>query len=147
MRLFLLPISTRRTLIYCERVQQAVSGAKPPILDRITTKAATTWAQWERAEKGWQKKLTEYGNRAFARLPYEEWGLKTLPPLTKKGAEDVREGKVKMEVLFPRSFAKEDGVLGVLRTLATERQALHRKRMWWSVALMPISAPFTLVPV
>lgn len=146
MRLFLLPVSTRRTLIYCERVQEAV-GAKVPLIDRITTKAATTWAQWERAEKGWQKELTKYGNQAFARLPYEEFGLKTLPPLTKRNLETTKDGTFKFEVLFPKALIEEQRVPSVLLKLATERQALHRKRMWWSIALIPITTPFTLVPM
>jgi hypothetical protein len=89
MRLFLLPISTRRTLIYCERLQPTLApGQKPPILDRLLSKTSETWTKWESADKGWQKKVTVYGNELFRRIPFEEWGLKTLPPLTDEGEGD-----------------------------------------------------------
>lgn len=148
MRLFLLPISTRRTLIYCERVQQQLApGQRPPISERVISKASETWAQWERAEKGWQKKITVYGNQLFKRIPYEEWGLKTIPPATKKRLDDVDKGEQDFECLFPGAFMDRNGVPETLRLLATERQGLHRKRMWNSILWMPATLPFTIVPV
>ena len=148
MRLFLLPISTRRTLIYCERVQQQLApGQKPPLSERVITRAADTWAKWERAEKGWQKRLTVEGNRFLRRIPYEEWGLKTIPPATKKRLEDADNGKVTMECHYPGAFLNGRKVPETLRLLATERQALYRKRMWNCIIGMPFTAPFALVPV
>lgn len=153
MRLFLLPISTRRTLLYCERVPppstSAVGGTpvKPPIQERILSRVSNTWATWERAEKGWQKYLTVQGNRLFKRIPYEEWGLKSIPPATKKRLKDVEDGKLEFECLYPGAFMEKGRVKTVLEALAKERQGFHRRRMWWSVAWMPVTIPFALVPV
>ncbi|PIB00017.1 hypothetical protein CB0940_03656 [Cercospora beticola] len=149
MRLFLLPVSTRRTLIYCERVQEAATGAgtKPPLQERIITKAATTWANWEKAEKGWQKQTTVYANKLFRRIPFEEWGLKTIPPATKQRIADIDQGNLQVECLYPGAFLNGSKVPEILKRLATERQVLHRKRIWQSIALMPVVAPFALVPV
>jgi len=149
MRLFLLPISTRRTLIYCERLQPTLSpGQKPPLLDRLLAKTSETWTKWEAADKGWQKKVTVYGNQLFRRIPFEEWGLKTLPPLTKtREREMIVTGKLRFDVLFPGRFVKEGSVLGTLERLSRERQALHARKLWQSVALMPVTVPFALVPV
>ncbi|KAM0706847.1 hypothetical protein Q7P35_006177 [Cladosporium inversicolor] len=115
MRLFLLPISTRRTLIYCERVSPSLApgATKPPLADRIITKSSAVWTGWEKAEKGWQKKVTEYGNALFRRIPFEEWGLKTLPPATKGKLEEVKSGKLgEFECLFPGKFLEEGRVGG-----------------------------------
>jgi hypothetical protein len=149
MRLFLLPISTRRTLIYCERLQPTLApGQKPPYLDRLLNKTSETWTKWESADKGWQKQVTNYGNQLFRRIPFEEWGLKTLPPLTKtREKEMIETGRLRFDVLFPRKFMRESAVLGTLERLATERQALHKNKLWQSVALMPVTIPFALVPV
>jgi len=147
MRLFLLPVSTRRTLIYCERVQEAVQGAKQPISDRIINKASATWAEWEKAEKGWQKKLTVYGNQLFMKIPYEEWGLKTIPPATKKRLEEVDQGKHKFECLYPGEFMKAQKASEVLKKLATERQGFHKQKLWTSVLWMPVTIPFGLIPM
>lgn len=148
MRLFLLPISTRRTLIYCERIQQQLApGQKPPITERILNKASETWAGWERAEKGWQKRLTVEGNRLLKRIPYEEWGLKSIPPATKKRLEDVNNGKIKFECLYPGSFLGGSKVPEILKAMATERQALHRKRLWNCFLWMPLTIPFAIIPM
>lgn len=174
MRVFLLPISTRRTLLYCERaganITTSAAGASTApsrsYLDRITVKANTTWTEWERAESGWKKTLTVQGNKILRRIPYEEWGLKTVPALTegrkklylegvstrssieKEEEEDkakVGKGK-KVDIVFPGQYLEENRVEGILGKLV-ERGALHRKRLWWSIVGMPISAPFALIPM
>ena len=148
MRLFLLPISTRRTLIYCERVQQQLApGQKLPITERVINKASETWAKWEEAEKGWKKSLTTNGNRLLRRIPYEEWGLKTIPPASKKRLQDVDEGKLEFECWYPGKFLESGRVPGILKQLATEREALHKRRLWWCVAGMPVTIPFAAVPM
>lgn len=147
MRIFLLPVSTRRTLIYCERMQTQLTGTPPPIQDRIVNKVATTWASWEKYEKGWQKKVTVYGNQMFRRIPFEEWGLKSMPGANEKRMQEASSGQVKYECLYPAAFVKEAKVSEILSRLAVERQELHRKRMIACLSFAPITIPFALVPV
>ncbi|KAF2101810.1 hypothetical protein NA57DRAFT_34864 [Rhizodiscina lignyota] len=146
MRLFLLPISTRRTLIYCERIAQDPNAPRT-IADRATSKVNETWISWERKEKGWQKTLTNWGNKVLRQIPFEEWGLKTIPSLTDKRKEMWLSGKSKMEVLYPGLYLESSKVPTILKALATERQALHRRKLYWSLIGLPITAPFALVPV
>jgi hypothetical protein len=146
MRLYLLPISTRRTLIYCERLNITTSETTT-WLDKGTTKAANLWARWEKKESGWQKRVVDYGNQALRRIPYEEWGLKSIPPLSARRKSKELSGKESVEVAFPKTLIPEEKVQDVLRILGTERQSLHQKRMLWSFVGMPISAPFALVPM
>ncbi|GAB7350212.1 hypothetical protein MBLNU459_g0870t1 [Dothideomycetes sp. NU459] len=141
MRLFLLPVSTRRTLIYCERIQAQVNGAKPSVHDRVVNKANETWTQWEKSDTKWKLRLTEYGNRMFNRIDYREWGLKTLPHTTN------RDNLEPIEVLYPNNFLQSARVPSVLQALATERQSLHKKNMLLSVAAMPLTIPVGLLPV
>ena len=149
MRLFLLPISTRRSLIYCEKLHEKAVSERT-YLDKIQIKANETWAAWEKDDKApfkWKTKVTFYGNQALKRIPYEEWGLKTIPALTAKRKSAIVEGREKYEVMYPGLFLKPDQVPGLLHKLAKERQAMHRKRMIWSIIGMPISAPFALIPM
>ena len=146
MRLFLLPVSTRQALIYCQRV-----APKPTkeigYVDWVTKKAADTWSKWEAAEKGWQKKITEYGNRGLQRIPYQEWGLKSFPPLTPQvQAEELAEHK-KFSIFYPENIIKTDDVPKVMGRLASERKNLHWKRFWWSMIGIPFTIPFGLIPV
>ncbi|KAJ2977758.1 hypothetical protein NUW58_g7710 [Xylaria curta] len=146
MRLFLLPISTRRTLLYCQKLQKLPSE-KQPLVDKITLRAARLWAGWEKKESGWQKTVVKYGNRALRRIPYEEWGLKSVPTLSARRREEELLGKEKHHLIFPESIIAASRAPQILHTLATERESLHRTRMIWCFVGMPITAPFALVPI
>jgi hypothetical protein len=140
MRLFLLPISTRRTLVYCDRVATQVNASgKLSYHDRIVNKANATWADWENSPNKYKKKLTDYGNVIFNRISYEEWGLKTLPSST----ADLTP----TEIVFPGRFFVEKNLAEILRRLATERQGLHKQRFWGSLIGLPFTIPVGLLPV
>ncbi|OGE56346.1 hypothetical protein PENARI_c003G02616 [Penicillium arizonense] len=146
MRLFLIPISTSRVLIYARPLQKDMAK-ELSVLDRVTTKAAETWAKWEEAEKGWKKHLVTWGNRVQQRIPYEEWGLKSIPSFETQKRLDNSHGENKIDVLFPGNAVRQETITSLLRTIATERQELHKKKMMWSLFLAPVTAPFGLVPV
>ncbi|KAL1978939.1 hypothetical protein VTN31DRAFT_1798 [Thermomyces dupontii] len=144
MRLFLIPISSRRAFVYCRPPQLNREGA----IDSITAKAAETWSKWEQAEKGWQRKLVVWGHSILQRIPYEEWALRSIPPLSARSQiEEVRGKSEPIPVAFPGNAIEGDRVLDVLRTLGTERQELHRRKMWWYIFLMPLTTPIALIPL
>ncbi|KAI1079187.1 mitochondrial K+-H+ exchange-related-domain-containing protein [Whalleya microplaca] len=146
MRLFLLPISTRRTLLYCQKLQ-SLPTEKQTYVDKTTIWAAKLWAGWERSDSGWKKKVVSYGNYALRRVPYEEWGLKSVPPLSTKRREEDILGKDKNQLIFPETVIPATKAMSVLRTLGTERESIHKSRLIWCCVGMPISLPFALVPV
>ncbi|KAL4809372.1 mitochondrial K+-H+ exchange-related-domain-containing protein [Aspergillus unguis] len=145
-RLFIVPISTRRALIYARSLRENVSNDRS-ILDRVTDKAAQTWAKWEEADKGWKMHLVSWGNRVQQRIPYEEWGLKSIPSLTSQRRIDESHGTTKVDVLFPGNAMKAEKLIPMLHKISKDRQELHRKRMWWSVIAAPFTAPIGLIPL
>jgi hypothetical protein len=145
MRLLLIPISTRRAFVFC---QSSKLIKKASFLDKITAKAAGTWEQWERTDRGWKKFLTSYGHRILQRIPYKEWGLKSIPPLSRRQqSEESGMKRHKIDVIFPSNVVRQDRVPGILWHLAKERQDLHQRRMWWSIFLAPLTAPIALIPL
>ncbi|KAL4723109.1 hypothetical protein ACLX1H_009599 [Fusarium chlamydosporum] len=147
MRLYLLPLSTRRTLLYAKRLEVTTAPQGRSYVDKGTAWAAKTWAQWEKMESGWKRKVVDYGNYAFRRIPYEEWGLKSVPPLSSRRRGEEIQGREKVDLCFPSSVIPPSKAEGILQTLATERQALHKKRLAWCIVGMPITIPFALVPI
>lgn len=129
--------------MYCRSPKAVNTG----ILDRITTKAADTWAGWERADKGWKKTLVGYGHVILQRIPYEEWGLKSIPPLNSRRQIEESRAKQPIDVMFPGNAIKPENVLGVLRELGTKRQEEHRRKMWWCLGIAPLTAPIALIPM
>ncbi|QSS59471.1 hypothetical protein I7I51_08906 [Histoplasma capsulatum] len=146
MRLYLLPISTGRSLLYCKRIDTR-SAKELSRLDRITQKASTTWAKWEQAEQAWKKRLVAYGNRVLQRIPYEEWGLKSVPPLSTRRQTEELQTHTQVSLVYPKGIIQESKVLDLLRDLATARQRLHRRRMWWSIFIAPLMLPVALIPL
>ncbi|SPN99631.1 uncharacterized protein DNG_02483 [Cephalotrichum gorgonifer] len=147
MRLVLLPISSKRTLLYCIRTTQATPGRPLSFVDKTTARVAKVWADWERKESGWQRKVVEYGNHALRRIPYQEWGLKSVPPLSARRRSEELTGKDKVELVFPGSVLGLGEAEKVLHRLGSERDALHRMRLMWCFIGMPITAPVALIPV
>jgi hypothetical protein len=146
MRLYLLPISTRRTLLYCQRLN-APTSEKQTWSDWLQAKAARTWSGWEKKDSGWQKSVVGYGNQVLRRIPYEEWGLKSVPPLSQRRMQVELKGTEKVEVVYPKTLLAMDKVPKLLHALATEREALHKRRLIWCFIGMPITAPIALLPV
>lgn len=147
MRLYLLPISTRRTLLYAQRLHVTTTGTERNYVDKAVNTAARKWAEWEKKESGWQRKVVDYGNHAFRRIPYEEWGLKSVPPLSARRHEEELRGKEKVQLVFPRTAISLHKAEAVVKKLATERDALHRKNLIWSIVAMPLTIPVGLLPV
>ena len=147
MRLFLLPISTRRALLYAQRLNPEAS-ANASLLDRVTGKAATTWTSWERADAGWKKTVVGWGNAAFARIPYQEWGLKSVPRLRPRRDEHRSSaGKdIKVALAYPERLVEEPRVVEEVQKLG-ERGGYHRQWMGWSLVGIPFTAPVALVPM
>ncbi|KAI0022539.1 mitochondrial K+-H+ exchange-related-domain-containing protein [Xylariomycetidae sp. FL0641] len=146
MRLFLLPISTRRTLLYCQKLQK-LPTPKQTYLEKGQIRAAKLWADWEKKDAGWQRKVVDGGNHLLRRIPYQEWGLKSVPPLSTRRREEEILGKEKHHLIFPESVIPANKAADVLRQLGTEREAYHRSRLIWCFVGMPVSAPFALVPI
>jgi hypothetical protein len=147
MRVYLLPISTRRTLLYAQRLNIATTTKNAGYVDKAVGYAARKWAEWETKDAGWQRKVVDYGNHALRRIPYEEWGLKSVPPLYARRRDEELKGKEKIQLVFPRRIIPVHKAESVARTLATERESLHIKRLTWSVLAMPLTIPVGLLPV
>lgn len=146
MRIFLLPISTRRALIYCQRLDRKSVG-ELTLVQKVINKVPQTWNKWEASGAGWKKSLTEYGNRGLRRIPYQEWGLKSFPPLSDHlQAEELGNNK-KFEVVFPSNVTQEEDVPKIMRRLASERKLLHWRRFMGTLIGIPFTIPLGLIPL
>ncbi|KAL1871603.1 hypothetical protein VTK73DRAFT_1952 [Phialemonium thermophilum] len=146
MRLYLLPISTRRTLLYAQRLDVGKSQTQT-WSEWMQNRVAKTWAGWEKKDQGWQKSVVNYGNYALRRIPYEEWGLKSVPPLSERQRMAELNGSERAEVVYPETLIRADRVPAVLEKLATEREGLHRRKLIWCFLGMPLTAPVALIPL
>ncbi|KAI9684359.1 MAG: hypothetical protein M1829_002169 [Trizodia sp. TS-e1964] len=142
MQLFLLPLSRQHNLIYCQRLAKIASERK--LVDLITARVSRIWLNWENSNTRWQQTLTRSGNRLLQRIPYEEWGLKSIPPLS---PGDSRAGKTEVKVLFPSWILDEEEVPRILSQMAAERQTLDARRLWICICAIPFTLPLALIPL
>lgn len=148
MRIFLLPLTTRQALVYCQKpARQATAAAPLSYVDRIQNKATQTWAKWEEADSGWKKTVVTYGNAGLQRVPFQEWGLKSFPPAKPKLQAELLANNKKFDVFFPGNVMKQEDVPKTLLRLAKDRKTLHWNRFIGSMIAMPFTIPFALIPV
>ena len=162
MRLFLLPLTPTRTLLYAHRLpplpsissstlpsttdtSNTTTTPSPSLLDQATTRAAVLWTSWESSPTGWKNFITHHGNRALQRISYEEWGLKSVPPLPSTPNHNHQPHPV--SVLFPSRILDRGRIPAILRQLATSRQSIHRQRMYICLLTAPLTAPIALLPI
>jgi hypothetical protein len=73
-----------------------------------------------------------------------------VPPLSKKREEEVAKQETRMErveVVYPNSLVTRETAPRILDALATEREALHRRKLVWCFVGMPFTAPVALIPM
>jgi hypothetical protein len=156
MKLLLLPISTRQTLLYCAQAAKASATENTPPLSlfgRFAAKATATgkqgWAEWEAKPKGWKKQVTVYGNSLVRQIPHQEWALKAIPPLNAQRQRDISQADASssIECLYPEDVLSASSVKALLHQLSVARQPFHRKSMWQSAAIAPLMLPFAIIPM
>ncbi|ODV91870.1 hypothetical protein CANCADRAFT_78384 [Tortispora caseinolytica NRRL Y-17796] len=145
MRLWYLPITTRRALIYCEPIRHGINGAKPSIEHRITAKIADTWKTWEKAEQNWKRTLVTYVNKALDQIPYEEWGLRSIPAGVRSGAQSQQLEN--STLIYPKDAVLEENISKYLTDLVRRRLPYHRKWMVICAAVAPLTLPLAAVPI
>lgn len=146
MRLFLIPISTRRAFIYCQQLRQQ-PAAEVGYLQISVNKVQQKWAEWERSTTRWKQLLTNYGNEGLQRVAYEEWALKSFPPLTEQSqALALSKGK-KVELVYPENIIQSSDIPKIVRRLADERKQLHWRRFAGSMLGIPFTLPLGLIPM
>jgi Mitochondrial K+-H+ exchange-related len=78
MRILLLPLTRRQTLLYAQRLTLNEATKPNPWLTWVLTKAQKTWSNWGKSETKWKNNTVALGNRLLGRIEWEEYALKTV---------------------------------------------------------------------
>lgn len=78
MRILLLPLTRRRTLLYAQRLTQNAAHKPNPWLVWASQKAQQTWIEWGKSDTSWKAKTVATGNRLLDKIDWEEYSLKTV---------------------------------------------------------------------
>lgn len=80
MKLVFTPLTARRAMVYCVQTSVTPPASQTPRLDdKLVKKFGTVWKQFESSETGWKKQIVFWTNKMLEQIPYEEWGLKSIP--------------------------------------------------------------------
>ena len=78
MRILLLPLTRRQTLLYAQRLTENEAHKPSPYLTWALNKTQKTWAEWGKSETAWKAKTVATGNRLLDKVDWEEYALKTV---------------------------------------------------------------------
>jgi Mitochondrial K+-H+ exchange-related len=78
MRILLLPLTRRQTLLFAQRLAENEANNPSPLAAWITNKVQKTWADWGKSETRWKSKTVSVGNKLLDKIDWEEYALKTV---------------------------------------------------------------------
>lgn len=78
MRILLMPLTRRHTLLFAQRLTENESYRPSPLLTWIMTQGQKTWNDWGKSQTKWKYKTVQYGNSLLDRIDWEEYCLKTV---------------------------------------------------------------------
>ena len=78
MRILLLPLTQRQTLIFAQRLTENVRNRPSPWVKWVMQRTQKTWSDWGKSDTTWKKKTVETGNKLLDRIDWEEYSLKTV---------------------------------------------------------------------
>lgn len=94
MRILLLPLTRRQTLLFSQRLTENASYKPSPWLVWIMRKTQKTWSDWGKSETKWKSKTVATGNKLLDKVDWEEYSLKTIHDPKTTTAEKVSPRKM-----------------------------------------------------
>jgi len=114
MRILLLPLTRRQTLLFAQRLTENERNKPNPWLTWVMQRTQKTWSDWGKSDTKWKAKTVATGNRLLDKIDWEEYSLKTVHDPKTTTTEKVRVPVVceELSVRF---------LLCILRGLRAER--------------------------
>lgn len=78
MRILLLPLTRRHTLLYAQRLTENEANKPNRLVAWAMARTQKTWADWENSNTKWKKKTVETANRLLDKIDWEEYSVKTV---------------------------------------------------------------------
>ena len=100
MRILLLPLTRRNTLLYAQRLTLNEAHKPHPWLVWAQHKAQQTWIEWGKSDTKWKAKTVSTGNTLLDKIDWEEYALKTVHDPKSTNTETVPSPVLLSWVLF-----------------------------------------------
>lgn len=165
MKLIFLPLTAQRSLIFCEKQTTPLVRSKPKLDDRVASKAGKIWSNFEASDKKWKQKIVKWTGKLLDSVPFEENGLRTVPPMNtymrklkssnshiseqQAIQEDVTHNLEPFELLYPHSasgFNSFDAASQKLKSFVDHAKQTHVRQALWCFAGLPLTLPFAINP-
>lgn len=126
---------------------------------RITDFGAKQWLKMGTAtQSNWKYKVYITGERLMDKIPFEEWAMKSIEPLSlpthlpnlnpNDHHEKPKSASIDpIELLYPSLLGPSEKLLEWLKTSMIEREPYHRKWMKYNLLISPFTLPFAILPV
>lgn len=168
MRLVVIPLSLKRSMVYCQWDTKTATQGKPRIDERLVQRATSAWNNFSKSETKWKQKIVSWANAAMEKIPYDEWSLKTIPArssvlrrlnssvsnettgqqVSTSAANGLNDKNLKaITVIYPKTCLSASVVRTRLEKLSSAGISYHTKYMWLSAIGAPLTLPVAIVPI
>lgn len=158
-----LPVTQHNLYLYCSHPHSQVAPHALPLLvraeQRMLAVAARAWLRLERLSFSVNQKIVAGAKALLARIPYDESCLLSFPSqramvreagggwvVTARLTEAQRLLLKPVPVVHPL-FVEPLVIMAQMHAFKTTREHHHRKNAIWCALGIPLTVPFTLVPV
>lgn len=129
---------------------------RPSMLDRLNSMWINLGRSDVRSLFDWRRRIFLLGERIMDQIEYEEWALKGIDTTTGPSLRYLRSlgnaidpdvAKHRVPVCYSNAFSSPESILSDINMLSARRAPHHRKYLALCAIAIPISAPFTAIPV
>ncbi|GMM30605.1 Mrx19 protein [Martiniozyma asiatica (nom. inval.)] len=171
--LYVLPLTTKKSFIFCHHSNAAFPGGKPNMEHKLVDKFSNVWTKFSNSDKPINKKIVGSVNSFLSRISWVETCFLSIPShkhITRLVTEDIASSDKKLKgqklsytqlnqynldskqlanfnMYFPAGLTNPSKIIQSLKPMMIEEQSRHKRALIRDILLLPLTIPIALIPL
>lgn len=162
MYIYAIPLTTKKTFIYCKHTNEIFNDGKEPIESKVTSRFITLWNKFRNSPMKVNKSISGFIEEKLDQIPFMENSLLSIPSQknmrrlnidTNEYMPDAEAQGLPSEQLdhfnfyYPNKITTPMKILEDLKPGIKGEYEMHKKLLVRDILLMPLTIPFILIPL
>lgn len=162
MYLYAIPLTTKKTFIYCKHTNEIFNEGKEPLESKITSKFIKLWNQFRSSPVKVNKSISGFLESKLNEIPFMENSLLSIPSqknmrryrtdtheyITDAEAQGLSNQQLDhFNFYYPGKMTSPMKILEDLKPEIKSEYELHKKFLVRDMLLLPLTIPFILIPL